>query len=254
MGGNQPSGGGTVGVFAYGCGWVQPARGEPGGGGSTNTRDLNSQRATGANLGCVWRGMCAIQLPSCSAVVSHPFTSITCVPGQGHTYPCFCCQPSHTTHLPLLCLEGCACHTSTVLERSRHTHPPLLVPYHPPTHPFNPLHHPPTHPSNTLHPPTHHTTQPPTQALERIAEDLKGLSIDVVLYVDRLDLYRVEPLDKRVSEAAAAAAVDRHAGCFLNFGGGERWQSAACVVGGAPACAGLPVLVCFAAPPPLIFQ
>ena len=45
-------------------------------------------------------------------------------------------------------------------------------------------------------PPTTTTT---TQALERIAEDIKGQSIDVVLYVDRLDLYRVEPLDKRVS-------------------------------------------------------
>jgi hypothetical protein len=50
----------------------------------------------------------------------------------------------------------------------------------------------------------------PLQALERIAEDLKGTSIDVVLYVDRLDLYRVEPLDKRVSgrqHGGAAAAV-----------------------------------------------
>jgi hypothetical protein len=37
------------------------------------------------------------------------------------------------------------------------------------------------------------------QALERIAEDIKGVPIDVVMYVDRLDLYRVEPLDKRVS-------------------------------------------------------
>lgn len=37
-------------------------------------------------------------------------------------------------------------------------------------------------------------------ALERIAEDLKGTSIDVVLYVDRLDLYRVEPLDKRIMQ------------------------------------------------------
>lgn len=38
------------------------------------------------------------------------------------------------------------------------------------------------------------------QALQRIAEDIKGVPIDVVLYVDRLDLYRVEPLDKRVSQ------------------------------------------------------
>lgn len=37
-------------------------------------------------------------------------------------------------------------------------------------------------------------------ALERIAEDIKGVSVDVVLYVDRLDLYRVEPLDKRIMQ------------------------------------------------------
>jgi hypothetical protein len=37
------------------------------------------------------------------------------------------------------------------------------------------------------------------QALQRISEDIKGVPIDAVLYVDRLDLYRVEPLDKRVS-------------------------------------------------------
>jgi tRNA U34 5-carboxymethylaminomethyl modifying GTPase MnmE/TrmE len=35
-------------------------------------------------------------------------------------------------------------------------------------------------------------------ALQRIAEDVKGTPIDAVLLVDRLDLYRVEPLDKRV--------------------------------------------------------
>jgi hypothetical protein len=40
--------------------------------------------------------------------------------------------------------------------------------------------------------------QHPLQALQRIAEDVKGVPIDVVMYVDRLDLYRVEPLDQRV--------------------------------------------------------
>lgn len=35
-------------------------------------------------------------------------------------------------------------------------------------------------------------------ALQRIAEDIKGVPIDVVLYCDRLDLYRVEPLDRRI--------------------------------------------------------
>eukprot|EP00879_Flechtneria_rotunda_P017862 GHRR01018722.1.p1 GENE.GHRR01018722.1~~GHRR01018722.1.p1 ORF type:complete len:386 (+),score=140.67 GHRR01018722.1:145-1302(+) len=38
-------------------------------------------------------------------------------------------------------------------------------------------------------------------ALQRIAEDIKGVPIDVVLYVDRLDLYRVEPLDKRIMQS-----------------------------------------------------
>lgn len=37
-------------------------------------------------------------------------------------------------------------------------------------------------------------------ALQRIAEDIKGVQVDVVMYVDRLDLYRVEPLDKRVRQ------------------------------------------------------
>lgn len=37
------------------------------------------------------------------------------------------------------------------------------------------------------------------QALQRIAEDIKGISIDAVLYMDRLDLYRVDPLDQSVS-------------------------------------------------------
>lgn len=41
-------------------------------------------------------------------------------------------------------------------------------------------------------------------ALQRIAEDIKGIPIDVVMYVDRLDLYRVEPLDKRVSDTVVS--------------------------------------------------
>lgn len=38
-------------------------------------------------------------------------------------------------------------------------------------------------------------------ALQRISEDIKGVPIDAVLYVDRLDLYRVEPLDKRIMQS-----------------------------------------------------
>nr|ADI46839.1 TOC34f [Volvox carteri f. nagariensis] len=38
-------------------------------------------------------------------------------------------------------------------------------------------------------------------ALSKIAEDIRGVSIDVVLYVDRLDLYRVDPLDKAIIAA-----------------------------------------------------
>ncbi|GBF87561.1 translocase of chloroplast-like protein [Raphidocelis subcapitata] len=38
-------------------------------------------------------------------------------------------------------------------------------------------------------------------ALQRIAEDVRGAPIDAVLYCDRLDLYRVEPLDKRIISA-----------------------------------------------------
>ncbi|KAI8464195.1 MAG: TOC34m [Monoraphidium minutum] len=38
-------------------------------------------------------------------------------------------------------------------------------------------------------------------ALQRIAEDIKGVAIDAVLYCDRLDLYRVEPLDRRIISA-----------------------------------------------------
>lgn len=57
-----------------------------------------------------------------------------------------------------------------------------------------------TTPSASLH--LSLTNQTHAQALERIAEDVKGQAIDVVLYVDRLDLYRVEPLDKRVSGRA----------------------------------------------------
>lgn len=36
------------------------------------------------------------------------------------------------------------------------------------------------------------------QVLQKIAEDVKGVNIDVVFYVDRLDLYRVDPLDTAV--------------------------------------------------------
>lgn len=38
-------------------------------------------------------------------------------------------------------------------------------------------------------------------ALAKIAEDIRGQPIDVVLYVDRLDLYRVDPLDKAIMSA-----------------------------------------------------
>lgn len=38
------------------------------------------------------------------------------------------------------------------------------------------------------------------QALQRIAEDIRGIPIDLALYVDRLDLYRVDALDKRVGQ------------------------------------------------------
>jgi predicted GTPase len=40
-------------------------------------------------------------------------------------------------------------------------------------------------------------------ALKKIANDIKDKPIDVVLYVDRLDLYRVEPLDQAVSRLGA---------------------------------------------------
>jgi len=36
------------------------------------------------------------------------------------------------------------------------------------------------------------------------------VSVDVVLYVDRLDLYRVEPLDKRVRDTHVTHATDSH--------------------------------------------
>ncbi|KAF6261872.1 TOC34m [Scenedesmus sp. NREL 46B-D3] len=42
-------------------------------------------------------------------------------------------------------------------------------------------------------------------ALQRISEDIKGVPIDAVLYVDRLDLYRVEPLDKRIMQSISEA-------------------------------------------------
>ncbi|GIL53542.1 hypothetical protein Vafri_9118 [Volvox africanus] len=38
-------------------------------------------------------------------------------------------------------------------------------------------------------------------ALSKIAEDIRGVPIDVVLYVDRLDLYRVDPLDRAIIAA-----------------------------------------------------
>nr|BCL66170.1 translocon at the outer envelope membrane of chloroplasts 34 [Volvox reticuliferus] len=38
-------------------------------------------------------------------------------------------------------------------------------------------------------------------ALSKIAEDVRGVPIDVVLYVDRLDLYRVDALDKAIVAA-----------------------------------------------------
>nr|BAU61571.1 chloroplast outer envelope protein [Gonium pectorale] len=38
-------------------------------------------------------------------------------------------------------------------------------------------------------------------ALKKIADDLRGVPIDVVLYVDRLDLYRVDSLDQAVMRA-----------------------------------------------------
>ena len=40
--------------------------------------------------------------------------------------------------------------------------------------------------------------------MRKIADSIKGQSIDVVLYVDRLDLYRVDALDKGVSGGAEA--------------------------------------------------
>lgn len=45
------------------------------------------------------------------------------------------------------------------------------------------------------------------QALQRIAEDIKGISIDAVLYMDRLDLYRVDPLDQSVSRSDMVSSV-----------------------------------------------
>jgi hypothetical protein len=38
-----------------------------------------------------------------------------------------------------------------------------------------------------------------SQALQKIADKIKGQPIDVVLFLDRLDLYRVDPLDRSVS-------------------------------------------------------
>ncbi|GLC41020.1 Translocase of chloroplast [Pleodorina starrii] len=38
-------------------------------------------------------------------------------------------------------------------------------------------------------------------SLSKIAEDIRGVPIDVVLYVDRLDLYRVDPLDRAIIAA-----------------------------------------------------
>nr|ADF43174.1 TOC34m [Chlamydomonas reinhardtii] len=41
-------------------------------------------------------------------------------------------------------------------------------------------------------------------ALSKIAEDVRGVGIDVVLYCDRLDLYRVDPLDKAIIDAISS--------------------------------------------------
>ncbi|GFR43145.1 hypothetical protein Agub_g4168 [Astrephomene gubernaculifera] len=38
-------------------------------------------------------------------------------------------------------------------------------------------------------------------ALSKIAEDIRGVAVDVVLYVDRLDLYRLDPLDRAIISA-----------------------------------------------------
>ncbi len=46
-----------------------------------------------------------------------------------------------------------------------------------------------------------HRASRDAQALAKIAQDIKGQQIDVVLYVDRLDLYRVEPLDRAIMGA-----------------------------------------------------
>jgi hypothetical protein len=62
-------------------------------------------------------------------------------------------------------------------------------------------------------------------ALQRVAQDLQGRPVDAVLYVDRLDLYRVERLDRR----ALSALTDQ-------FGKGL-WKRAALALthGGLPA-------------------
>jgi hypothetical protein len=44
-----------------------------------------------------------------------------------------------------------------------------------------------------------------SQALQKIADKVKGQPIDVVLFLDRLDLYRVDPLDRSVSATGGEA-------------------------------------------------
>ena len=61
------------------------------------------------------------------------------------------------------------------------------------------------------------------QALSKIAEDIRGVPIDVVLYVDRLDLYRVDPLDKAVSGPPAGwgAGVKGRRACVPMYAEGK---------------------------------
>lgn len=59
-------------------------------------------------------------------------------------------------------------------------------------------------------------------ALQRVAQDLQGRPVDAVLYVDRLDLYRVERLDRRALSALTdqfGRALWRRAGVVLTHGG-----------------------------------
>jgi hypothetical protein len=59
-------------------------------------------------------------------------------------------------------------------------------------------------------------------AMQRAAQDLRGRAVDAVLYVDRLDLYRVERLDRRALAALTdqfGRALWRRAGVVLTHGG-----------------------------------